>query len=100
MLSSFKVTFPDDERVYQKHYAYLTFVDALNHIGLDRLARLRIRGCKSRVTVKKHARGKVVHNWLKLTRDYCIFTHSSNSEKRRYIETVCDELGVRVTVEM
>lgn len=53
--SSFRVTFLDDDRVFHQFYAKYTFISALEYIGLDKVGRLRIKGCKSRIAIKRQA---------------------------------------------
>ena len=97
--SSFRVSFPEDDRVIHRYYAKDTFIRALEHIGLDKLEKLRIKGCKSRITVNSRS-------WfgsrktVKSTRTYCIVVGISNRQKKRYLDKVCEELDVNINVEL
>jgi len=97
--SSFRVTFPDDDRVINRIYAKDTFISALEHIGLDKVERLRVKGCKSRITVEKRA-WFGTRNTVKSARTYCIIVGINNRQKKRYLDKVCEELGIKINVEL
>ena len=96
---SFKITFPDDGIKYQAPYAYQTFISALIYIGLDRVSKLKIHRCKSRVVVIESnvsRLGYIVNE----KRRYRVSARIGNVYKRWYIERVCEALNINVHVDL
>ena len=96
--SSFKVTFPECRKTLNSRFAYDTFFNALVHIGLRRVSELQTKGCKPRVTrkIRKWSRSRTA----RMEVSYEVSLAIGNKEKRRYIQKVCDELGIEVCIEL
>lgn len=92
------MTFPECEKTIKARFAYITFYNALVHIGLRRVSELHIKGCKSRVTrnTRKWRRSRTAGMEVR----YEVSLAIGNKEKRRYLQRVCEELGIKVCIEL
>ena len=97
--SSFKITFRDDDKEIKALYAYQTFINALIYIGLDRVSKLKIHRCKSRVVVIDSKESKWGYH-VNEEKRYRISARIGNVYKRWYIEKVCEALDINVHVDL
>ena len=93
-----KVTFPDGTTIFDIKAADV-FVQALQHIGLERIAELksiRIKG-HPLVSLQRNPNGGRA---LRKIDNYFIETHSSTEQKAMFIRRIAKELNIDVKVEI
>lgn len=92
-----RVTFPDG-KVIQDPKAKITFTETIRRIGLMRVRNLGITFCGvpvvSNTMDKKYGKAQVpVENGL------YVMTHSSTHDKKKQLDKIAKELGVKIMVE-
>lgn len=91
-----KVTFPNGT-ILNDFYAYRTFVETIQEIGVERVMSLGIRRCRVPL-VGKEMSDK--YNQVDVGDGIFILTHSSTKGKKRDLELIAQKLKLKLKVEI
>lgn len=95
----FRIRFIDDNKEFRYKKAQWTLIDALKHIGLERVSHFQgetfkgfpLVGKQQRITPEGQAWQKQVDGWW-------IYINMSNARKMRCLQKVADSLGIHVEI--
>lgn len=95
----FRILFVDDNKEFKYNKAQWTLIDALKHIGLERVSHFQGETFKGFPLVGKQQRitpdGQV---WQKNVDGWWIYVNMSNARKMRCLQKVADSLGIKVEI--
>ena len=90
------VIFPDGTK-YENQFAYQTFCQALEKIGVEKVANLNIR--QSGINIISQTKDEF-YNQHEVADGWYVLTHSSTALKKEHLESIAKLLGIKIKVKI